>query len=84
MNGARFAGVMLPYDDLILIGAGAGVAVAAAAVGAADGAAVGGAFTDPPHALAISASATANAAIRVIDIRLPSIRFRIVLGAPEW
>src|SRR2546427_4334860 len=35
MNGARFAGVTFPYEALILIGSGAGAAVAAP--GAADG-----------------------------------------------
>src|SRR6267378_5645832 len=52
MKGARFAGVTLPYDDLILIGVGL-------AVGATDPATVGDAFAagvPPPHAPATNSA----------------------------
>jgi hypothetical protein len=45
MNGARFAGVMFPYEETILIGCGVAVALAAADDGALDAGAV-----PPPHA----------------------------------
>src|SRR6202158_4613278 len=49
MNGARFAGVTFPYDDLILIGVGVAVGVADAATVPA-GLAAG---VPPPHAPAM-------------------------------
>jgi hypothetical protein len=66
MNGARFDGVTLPYDDLIFVGAGFGVAVATATADVA-GAAVGAAVP-PPHAAATTAAVkkgTRNRAIRI-------------------
>jgi len=47
-NGARFDGVTLPYDDLILIGEGFGVCVAAAADAPGVPVAAGAV---PPHAV---------------------------------
>jgi hypothetical protein len=65
MKGARFDGVTLPYDDLIFVGVGFGVGVAAAA---ADVAALVGAAVPPPHAAATTAAVkkgTRNRAIRI-------------------
>jgi len=70
MNGARFDGVTLPYDDLILIGDGFGVGVAAAAVGA-----LVGVLVPPPHAAATTAMVTRGTRTRAIRIEyLPHSR----------
>src|SRR5258706_9404736 len=68
MNGARFAGVTLPYDDLILIGVGD-------AVGATDAATVGAGLAAgwlPPHAPARTSAVIPRARTR--RKRIPHLR----------
>ena len=68
MNGARFAGVTLPYDDLILIGVGD-------AVGATDAATVGAELAAgvlPPHAPAMNSAVIPRARTR--PMRIPHLR----------
>jgi len=68
MNGARFAGVTLPYDDLILIGVGD-------AVGATDAATVGAELAAgvlPPHAPAMNNAVIPRARTR--RVRIPHLR----------
>jgi hypothetical protein len=67
MNGARFAGVTFPYEDLILIGVGV-------AVGATEAATVGAelaAGVPPPHAPAMNSAVIARARTR--RMRIPHL-----------
>src|SRR3981081_1331792 len=68
MNGARFAGVTFPYEDLILIGVGVAVGVADAATVPA-GVAAGGL---PPQAPAMNTAVIPRARTR--RKRIPHLR----------
>src|SRR3989442_7509906 len=78
MNGARFAGVTFPYEDLILIGVGV-------AVGATEAATVGAelaAGVVPPHAPATSSAVIPRARTRLT--RIPHLReFADRAGGPS-
>src|SRR5713101_1044272 len=76
MNGARFAGVTLPYDDLILIGVGVAVGAEAATVGAELAAGV-----LPPHATATSSAVMPRARTR--PARIHTSRDSRPRGRPE-